>query len=112
MPNNGWVTIYGVGDYYVGSNYVFDALQISSSGVLSNGAGRIGYTAAATNNSVLVTDTGSVWTNSSTLNVGLSGSSNSLVITNGGTVFGNGTYIGSNSTSSGNRGGVSGTDRR
>ena len=62
-------TISGVvsnwaGDYVVGNANVFDVLQIINSGVLSSsGDSYIGYTTASSNNSVLVTGSGSVWSN-------------------------------------------------
>ena len=95
-------TINWLGDYYVGSNYVFDALQITGGGVLSNRTGYIGYTAAAGNNSALVSGNGSVWRNSYDLYVGYSGSSNSLVISDGGKVVNSYGYLGYAGSSSNN----------
>jgi T5SS/PEP-CTERM-associated repeat protein len=58
----------------------------------------------------MVTGTGSTWTNSSDLYVGLNGSSNSLVISNGGSVVSQAGLIGVNTTSSNNIVTVTGTN--
>jgi len=99
--NNQTNTISGVasnwvdnGTYVVGSNWVYDALNILNGGVFSNGVGYIGYEATASNNSVLVSGTGSVWSNTSYLYIGNDGSGNSLTITNGGTVYNGYGFIG------------------
>jgi T5SS/PEP-CTERM-associated repeat protein len=81
------------GSYVVGSNNVFDALLIQNSGVLSDNYGYLGYEVNSRNNMVLVTGSGSVWTNSGPFWIGYSGSGNSLVISNGGQVFANYTII-------------------
>src|SRR5262245_54199154 len=77
------VTSNWTGAYYVGSNYVFDALFILNGGVLSDsGAGYIGYSATAKSNAVVVSGSGSVWNISSPGNglfVGGLGAGNSLV---------------------------------
>jgi T5SS/PEP-CTERM-associated repeat protein len=83
------------GNYLVGSNTFADVLLIQDSGVLSNGYGYLGYEVSSSNNSVLVTGTGSVWSNFSDLSVGQSGSGNSLVISNGGQVVNSNSYISS-----------------
>ena len=94
-------TISGVasnwaGAYTVGSNYVFDALQITGGGVLSNGNGRLGYTTSSSNNSAVVSGAGSTWSNAATFSVGYYNSGSSLVISNGGKVFNPTSYIGAN----------------
>ena len=62
----------------------------------------MGYNSSSSNNSVFVSGSGSVWTNTGDLCVGNFSSSNSLVISGGGYVFnGNGT-IGNNVTAVGN----------
>jgi T5SS/PEP-CTERM-associated repeat protein len=75
-------------DYYVGSNYVFDALLIKNGGMLAvtNGTGYIGYNIGASNNSAVVSGSGSLWTNSGFVYVGYSGAGSSLIISNGGAV--------------------------
>src|SRR5258705_6239942 len=71
-------------DYVVGSNTYLNALILNSSGVLSNGAGPVGYTTGASNNSVRIN--GGVWSNQITLYIGLSGAGNSMVISHPGQV--------------------------
>ncbi|HTS19079.1 MAG TPA: hypothetical protein VMP11_16005, partial [Verrucomicrobiae bacterium] len=79
-----WV---GNGFYNVGSNTFSDALLVLSGGVLSNANGLLGYTATASNNSVVVGGTGSTWRSATNLYVGFSGSGNRITLTNGGRVF-------------------------
>ena len=55
------------GSYVVGSNTFADALVVQSSGALTNASGYLGYEASASNNSVLVSDGGSVWNNTATI---------------------------------------------
>src|SRR6266699_1955811 len=64
------VTSNWPGNYYVGSNYVFDALFIQNSGALTNASGIIGYTAAAKSNLVIVSGSGSIWKNTNTISIG------------------------------------------
>jgi len=80
-------------DYVVGSNTASDALQILNGGVLSNGFGVVGYETNASNNSALVSGTGSVWSNRNLLIVGYHGLANSLIISNGGRVIVNDTSM-------------------
>ena len=80
------VTSNWVGDYIVGNTTFADALLIQNSGVLSNDNGYIGYEAGANNNTVLVSGTGSVWSDAAVVYVGDQGAGNSLVISNGGLV--------------------------
>jgi T5SS/PEP-CTERM-associated repeat protein len=98
------------GDYIVGSNTFGDALLIRSSGVLTNANGYLGYEVGGSNNSALVADPGSLWSNRLNLYVGFSGANNSLVISNGGRVvalsgeqLSSGGYVGYNSSSSNNQ---------
>ncbi len=97
------------GDYLVGSNTFADVLLIQNSGVLSNWNCYLGYEVESSNNSVLVTDPGSLWNNSSNLYVGYSGSGNNLVISNGAQAANSYGYVGFNSESSSNTVLVSGT---
>ena len=78
------------GDYIVGSNAVFDDLQILNGGVVSNYTGVVGYNSAGGNNTALVSGTGSLWKSGNALFVGYESSVNSLVISNGGMVVGAG----------------------
>jgi T5SS/PEP-CTERM-associated repeat protein len=76
------------GDYYVGSNYVFDTLFIQNAGVLSNSyEAYIGYAAGANSNSVIVSGSGSVWLTFQSIAVGYGGVGNTLVLSNGGEAF-------------------------
>ena len=107
-----WGGYYYVGDtnYYVGDTNFADVLVITNNGVLSSGGGRLGNADSSSNNSVLVSGSGSVWTNTAQVRVGNSGSGNSLVISNGGEVviLGAG-VVGSAATSSNNSVLVSGS---
>jgi T5SS/PEP-CTERM-associated repeat protein len=88
-------------NYYVGSNYVSDALFILNGGSLSTSFGYIGRQPGANSNLVVVSGNGSAWTNSpGHIYVGEYGSANRLVISDGGKVvtLGN-TVAGSGSSS-------------
>src|SRR5882672_660361 len=67
------VTSNWSGNYIVGSNTFADALLVQSGGVLNDGSGCLGYEVGSSNNSVLVTGTGSFWRNTGTLTIGASG---------------------------------------
>jgi T5SS/PEP-CTERM-associated repeat protein len=97
--------------YYVGSNGAFNALIVTNASALlvSSGSGIIGNSAISSNNTALVTGSGSIWSNSLTLTVGNTGSFNSLTIANGGHVFDHAGYIGYDPTASNNWVQVSGT---
>jgi T5SS/PEP-CTERM-associated repeat protein len=89
------------GSYVVGSNTVFDLLRIESGGMLSNTSSYIGYESSASNNSVLVSGSGSAWSNCGTLYVGYSSAGNSLTISNGGAVLAQEIIVGNVSNSEG-----------
>jgi fibronectin-binding autotransporter adhesin len=90
------------GDLFLGSNGALNRLVISSGGWVTNATGYIGYSATSGGNEVLVTGTGSVWTNR-TLELGYTGSSNRMVISNGGQVLNLNSEIGrTGALSSGN----------
>ena len=56
------VTSNWSGDYYVGSNTFRNVLLIENGGFLSSsGSGYLGYTVSSSNNSMVVTGLGSVW---------------------------------------------------
>lgn len=61
---------------------------------MSNGYGYLGYEVGSSNNSVLVSGTGSVWTNHGELTVGRSSTSNRLTISNSGRVISVNGYVG------------------
>ena len=83
--NTGWLRVGNYGN----SN----TLVINNGGKVIGRFSVIGSGPECSNNYVLVTDTGSVWSNV-TLDVGESGSGNSLVIGNGGKVFSEESSIG------------------
>jgi len=85
-PTSIWVasSFFQVGDS--GAN---NQLIVANGGTMQNVDGYIGSTGAS-NNVVVVTGPGSVWTNSGQLNAGHAGTHGHLIITNQGTVHGNG----------------------
>ena len=99
--SNNSALVTGPGSVWSNTGYLFvgyfgasNRLTISNGGQVYNPWGaRIGYSSAASNNSVLVTGTGSVWNNGSWLYVGLNGAGNSLVLANGGQITVNGPTI-------------------
>ncbi|MFA7004824.1 MAG: hypothetical protein WC429_12350, partial [Verrucomicrobiia bacterium] len=64
--------------------------------------GFIGYSSGMSNNSVLVSGSGSLWTNSYSVYVGVYGSHNSLTIGNGGQAINTSAYIGYNTNGDNN----------
>src|ERR1017187_9842559 len=88
--------------YVVGSNWVYDTLLVNGGGVLSNSTGYIGYKVGANNNSVIVSDSGSLWTNTGSAYVGYQGSSNTLLITNGADVVSDSGFVGASSSATNN----------
>jgi autotransporter family porin len=75
-------------DYYVGSNYVSDALFIQNNGSLSSGSAYIGCRTNGNGNLAVVSGNASIWTafgnNGTHIYVGSNGFGNRLVISNGG----------------------------
>jgi T5SS/PEP-CTERM-associated repeat protein len=107
--SNNTVVVTGTNSLWTNSLYLLvgyqgsgNSLVISNGGTVANTAGIIGRVGLSSNNSVLVTGTDSLWTNSVVLVVGESGSLNSLVISNGGTVANNNGDIGRFGNSSNN----------
>ena len=84
---------------YYGSG---NSLVISNGGRVVDNYGHVGLYPTSSNNSVLVTGSNSLWSNSEILYVGYYGSSNSLVISNGGRVVDNYGTVGFDTTSSNN----------
>ena len=96
-----------VGAFGFGRN----SMVISNGGsVIVGFGGVIGYGTGVSSNSVLVTGTNSLWTNSSSLLVGHYGSGNSMVISNGGTAAGSDGSLGHFDASSNNSALVTGAD--
>ncbi|MEY3481789.1 MAG: hypothetical protein RIQ71_2564, partial [Verrucomicrobiota bacterium] len=102
-------SISNTANLYVGLSNSSVSLSITNGGTVANTDGYIGYNAAASGNSVLVTGANSLWTNGSYLFVGNDGSSNSLVISGGGKVASYNSAIGGGANSSNNSVLVSGT---
>jgi T5SS/PEP-CTERM-associated repeat protein len=100
---------------YVGYNGAGNRLIITNGGSVFCAANffapsYVGYNSSSSNNAVLVSGVGSIWTNGSDINVGYSGSANTLTITNGGKMFSsNFGYIGNNNSSKSNKMLVTGT---
>ena len=94
---NNSVTVTGVGSIWsnrlnvsIGDSGAGNTLIVSNGGLVSayNGNGYIGNNAGASNNSVLVTGAGSLWTNNFIpLYIGNNAAFNSLTIANGGMVY-------------------------
>src|SRR5207302_342519 len=102
------VTITGAGSIWTNHNEVYVGYFGSgNSMVISNGAqvldydGYVGYTNGF-NNQVLVTGSGSVWSNADAVLIGDFGASNSLVIANGGLVVDNFGLVGEDASGSNN----------
>jgi len=70
----------------VGNNGAFNRLAVSNGALVANSNAFIGTSSANSNNTVLVSGVGSLWSNRSSLVVGQSGAGNQLVISNGGLV--------------------------
>src|SRR5262249_33586356 len=98
--SNNNVVVTGVGSlwqnngsqFYLGRNGSGNSLTIRDGGAVVNFEGYVGggfYSGApwTSNNIVLVTGSGSLWSNRSSLNFCVAYMGNSLVISNGGTVF-------------------------
>jgi T5SS/PEP-CTERM-associated repeat protein len=96
------VTSNWLGDYLVGNNNFADALLIQGSGVLTDTNGVLGNTSASSNNSVVVSGPGSIWSNGQDLIVGWLGAGNQLVVSNGGNVAAYLFWIGGDSSGSSN----------
>ena len=91
------------GSFHVGYSGNGNLLIISNRGVVSSSSfAEIGYGGGSDRNCVIVSGSGSIFTNSSTLCVGVNGGYNSLMITNGGTVVSGGSTLGQNSSSMNN----------
>jgi len=90
-------------DLYIGFDGAGNRLTVSNGGYVQSAGCRIGTNPNSSNNAVLVTGTGSVWSNSASLYIGYLGLSNQLTVSNGALVFNdNWGWIGWNTTSSNN----------
>ncbi len=72
------------GPLMLGNGGAGSRLTIDGGGRVNNGDGQIGRLSSSTNNVVVVTGTNSLWSNSGSLIVGVSGGGNSVTIQNGG----------------------------
>ena len=79
-------------DLYVGYSGSSNSMIISNGGLLADVNGWIGYSSSSGSNSVLVTSSNSLWTNSGTLTIGYEGNG-TLTVANGGTVQASGGII-------------------
>ena len=105
--NNNGAAIYSNGlwrctQIAVGVGGSFNSLTISNRGRVFTFDGSLGWLPGATNNRVLVTDVGSIWSNRFSFAVGNGGgANNSLIVSNGGAVYcdsGSVGFVGSNNT--------------
>jgi T5SS/PEP-CTERM-associated repeat protein/autotransporter-associated beta strand protein len=95
-----WTT---TADLFVGNSGFGNSLVVSNEGTVSVGGNSyIGNGVDSSNNSVLVTGAGSVWTNAWSLYVGASGSGNRLDISEGGNVFAGNLAVGQSSNAANN----------
>ena len=91
-------------DLFVGYSGLFNQLVVSNGGVVMDDTGYVGYNSSAAQNVVVVTGSGSLWSNRTDFRVGQGGGGNTLLITNGGTVFGmDGGYLGFSNSAFDNR---------
>ena len=110
--SNNSLTITGAGSvfsnslaktFYVGRVGGSNTISVLGGGTLVTGALRLGASNSSSNNLVLVSGAGSVWTNNGTIRVGSAGGYNSLLVTNGGIVRTAGDlFVGYDATSSNN----------
>jgi T5SS/PEP-CTERM-associated repeat protein len=84
---------------FVGATGPLNALFITNGGVATNGLGIVGATRDARSNTVVVAGTGSAWTNSGSVTVGLTGAWNQVTVSDGGSVFSAGTVFGQRNSS-------------
>ncbi len=84
---------------YVGNYGAHHTLVVSNGGRVVNSVGYIGREAAATDNLVVVTGAGSVWSNSAALYVGYAGVGSRLTVANGGLVVATGICVGETNSS-------------
>ncbi|HVM61706.1 MAG TPA: hypothetical protein VMV72_12660 [Verrucomicrobiae bacterium] len=81
---------------FVGITANSATLTVTNGGAVSDANAYIGYTGWASDNSAVISDPGSVWSNSGTVYVGIAlhGNGNQLIITNGGTVYSDNGQVG------------------
>ncbi len=83
------------GTLTIGNTGSFNQLVVTNGGaIISAGTNYIGNSSTSSNNSVLMTGAGSVWSNSSLLVFGNNGAGNRLTIANGGQISDSNTVVG------------------
>ncbi|MCX6899401.1 MAG: M6 family metalloprotease domain-containing protein, partial [Verrucomicrobia bacterium] len=82
------------GSLTIGNTGSFNQLTVTNGGVVVGGTGMVGNSSLSSNNSVLVTSDGSLWSNNSSLYVGYAGVFNNMTVTNGGSVISASVVIG------------------
>lgn len=98
--------------FFVGFGGASNSLTVSDGGTLKVATNTfLGFSNTSTGNSLLVAGTGSLFTNSGLIYLGLEGSGNNLTVSNGGTVSASGDYsfMGYYASSGGNTAVVTGT---
>jgi len=103
-----WMVGAESGSLNIGEAGSGNSLTIANGGQVVNTDGFIGNQTSANNNSVLVTDSNSLWTNSGNIYLGLAGSFNQLTIVNTGIVVNSMGFIGYDVGASNNSALVSG----
>ena len=95
----------------IGNFGAANSLMISNGGCVVGLRGSVGWFASSSNNAVLITGSGSVWSNSGGLNIGNTGFGNRVVISEGGKLLesGGSAVVGNASSSSNNSVLVTGT---
>src|SRR5437899_1372232 len=101
-PGSSWTC--SPNNLYVGYNGPNNRLSVNDGGVAGSFDGEIGSNDTSSNNVVVITGSGSAWTNGNNLLVGSSGAGNQLVVSNSTLVSAASTiYLGFASTSTKNR---------
>ena len=110
------VTVSGTNSFWnmygslrVGGSGSLNQLVISSGGKVADGFAYIGENSSSTNNAVIVTGPGSLWSHLNSLYIGWNGRGNELLVTNGGSVVGGSGAVGANGGGN-NRATVTGHD--
>ena len=91
-----------LGTIYVGVAGSANELDILNGGLLSDVNSAVGNNPSGSGNLAVISDPGSVWTNTSSLYVGNNSSRDTMIVTNGGKVFSNQGGVGQNGNGSNN----------
>ena len=90
------------GSLFVGLSGAANRLTVSNGGVVTANVGDVGVTPTSSSNVVVVTGSGSLWSNALELVFGFDSAGNQLVISNGGVVRNGVGYLGNTASSSNN----------